>query len=85
VANMDVVKLRKKKKENTLNTMTQQGIQDSEKAGRDPARVAYQELPGLRHETKDVLKQLHANIQMIEDLGGRLGFIMSEIRTLIRR
>jgi hypothetical protein len=85
VANMDVVKFRKETKENTLNTVNLQGTQADEKAVRDPVRVAYQELPGLRHETKDVLKQLHTNIQMIEDLGGRLGFIMSEIRTLIRR
>lgn len=48
-------------------------------------RSAYQEFPGLRHETKDVLQQLNANVQLLEDLTGRLGFVMSEVRSLIRR
>ena len=50
-----------------------------------PAPHAYIDLPGLRHETRDVLKQLDANIQLLEDMSGRLGFVLSEIRTLIRR
>lgn len=56
-----------------------------EKSLRSRERLDYHEVPGLRHETKDVLKQLQTNIQLIEDLSGRLGFVMSEIRTLIRR
>lgn len=47
--------------------------------------MAYIELPGLRHETKDVLKQLDSNIALLEDLGGRLGFVLAEVRGLIRR
>jgi hypothetical protein len=46
---------------------------------------AYHEIPGLRHETRDVLKQLDYNVQLMEDLCGRLGFVLSEVRTLIRR
>ncbi len=46
---------------------------------------AYIEVPGLRPETKDVLKQLQSNIALLEDQCGRLGFLLSEIRTVIRR
>lgn len=80
---MDVVKIRK---EDALNTLNLQNQVNGEKITvREPVRASYQELPGLRHETKDVLKQLTTNIQLLEDLGGRLGFMMTEIRSLIRR
>jgi hypothetical protein len=81
----------KNQRENDLNIVNL----STEKHGEAPARNlsvpaerparAYHELPGLRHETRDVLKQLDANIRMLEDLGGRLGFVMSEVRGLIRR
>ncbi len=59
----------------------------SEPVPRESGRteLAYVELPGLRHETKDVLKQLEGNIALLEDLSGRLGFVLSEVRGLIRR
>jgi hypothetical protein len=80
---MDVVK----RTENTLSTINLKPVANVEPAVRPAVaeRASYRELPGLRHETKDVLQQLHANIQMIEDLNGRLGFVMSEVRSLIRR
>jgi hypothetical protein len=80
---MDVVKLRKEDSLNTLNLQNQ--VNGEKTTVREPVRASYQELPGLRHETKDVLKQLTTNIQLLEDLGGRLGFMMTEIRSLIRR
>lgn len=46
---------------------------------------AYHEFPGLKHETKDVLKQLEGNIALLEDLGGRLSFVLAEVRSLMRR
>jgi hypothetical protein len=46
---------------------------------------AYQEIPGLGHETRDVLKQLNANIMLLEDLSGRLSFVMGELSSIIRR
>jgi hypothetical protein len=87
---MDVVKLRKDirivNEERTLNTLNLQNQPKVvESAVRETVRPAYTELPGLRHETKDVLQQLNTNIQLLEDLGGRLGFMMTEIRSLIRR
>ena len=89
MANMDVARQRKVLRiveENALNTVNLQNQQTVEKPAPAPAdRVAYSELPGLRHETKDVLKQLQANISTLEDLGGRLGFMMTEVRSLIRR
>jgi hypothetical protein len=86
---MDVVKLRKDirivNEERTLNTLNLQNQPKVvESAVRETVRPAYTELPGLR-QTKDVLQQLNTNIQLLEDLGGRLGFMMTEIRSLIRR
>jgi hypothetical protein len=64
----------KTQSENTAQEMT------------SPAReYSYHELPGLRRETRDVLKQLDANIQLLEDLGGRLSFVLNEVRGMIRR
>lgn len=80
---MDVVRLRNEETLNTLNLHNQ--VNGEKNTVREPVRASYQELPGLRHETKDVLKQLTTNIQLLEDLGGRLGFMMTEIRSLIRR
>ena len=87
---MKIVQLRKEisrlNEECTLNTLNLQNQGTGEKTTvRETVRPSYQELPGLRHETKDVLKQLTTNIQLLEDLGGRLGFMMTEIRGLIRR
>lgn len=48
-------------------------------------RAVYHEVPGLRPETKDVLKQLQSNISLLEDQCGRLSFMLSEIRSVIRR
>jgi hypothetical protein len=80
---MDVVK----RTENTLSTINLKPVANVEPVVRPAVaeRASYRELPGLRHETKDVLQQLHANIQMIEDLNGRLSFVMGEVRSLIRR
>jgi hypothetical protein len=50
-----------------------------------PASVPYVEVPALRHETRDVLKQLDANLNLIEDLTGRLSFVLGEVRQMIRR
>lgn len=49
------------------------------------ARRSYHEIPGLQHETRDVLKQLNFNVQLLEDMCGRLGFVLTEVRGLIRR
>lgn len=42
------------------------------------------DLPQLRRETGDVLHQLSANIQALEDLSGRLHFALIEIKSLVR-
>lgn len=84
---MDVVKTRDTKiEESNLNTLNLQSKDSSPASVREPsARYTSEAFPGLRHETKDVLKQLNANINYLEDLGGRLGYVMGEIRSLIRR
>lgn len=83
---MEVVKA-SQEMENTLNIVNVSATQTKIEISRSNERVApsYQELPGLRVETKDVLKLLQQNIQLLEDLGGRLGFVMTEVRSVIRR
>ena len=72
-----------------MNIVNPQSKSLNENSAREIApterEVSYRELPGLRHETKDVLKQLDSNIRLLEDLNGRLGFVLSEVRSLIRR
>lgn len=70
-----------------LNTVNLQTKSATEIQSLDVSRAdrAYHEMPGLRHETKDVLTQLNANIVLLDDLTSRLGFVMSEVRSLIRR
>lgn len=87
---METVKTRENEIEetnlNTTNLQTSDASTAPVVRGDSPRRErAYAELPGLRHETKDVLQQLQANINYLEDLGGRLGFTLSEVRSLIRR
>jgi hypothetical protein len=86
VTNMEAVQA-SQKTEYTLNIVNVSATQTKIEIPRTTERVApsYQELPGLRVETKDVLKLLQHNIQLLEDLGGRLGFVMSEVRSVIRR
>lgn len=87
---MDVVKMRNGlilvnvDQENALSTLNPQAVKE-QIARENPRISSYQEVPGLRHETKDVLQQLQHNIRLLEDLGGRLGFLMVEIRSVIRR
>ena len=45
--------------------------------------AAYHEIGG-HHQPKDLLQQLKANLQQLEDLEGRMQFMMSEIRGLTR-
>jgi hypothetical protein len=71
---------------NTANLQQQRDQGASQSTGQVVLRErAYRDVPGLRHDTKDVLKQLQANIDHLEELGGRLGFMLSEVRSLIRR
>ena len=72
-----------------MSTLTLQPKNSAETTAREISRPefdrSYHELPGLRHETRDVLKQLDANIQLLEDLGGRLTFVLNEVRGVLRR
>lgn len=46
---------------------------------------AYVESGNPAHATLDVLRQFEANIATLEDLNGRLQYMMTEIRGLIRK
>ncbi|NJL25599.1 MAG: hypothetical protein HC902_10780 [Calothrix sp. SM1_5_4] len=76
-----------KTEENQLNTANLQSRGTNEPSVGESGRTtrALQDLPGLRHETRDVLQQMQANILILEDLSGRLGFALNEVRSLIRR
>jgi len=63
---------------NTLNLAPQ----DQKREAVSPRLV---ETTSRLPETKDGLKQLHANLNALEDLTGRLGFVLADVRTLIRR
>ncbi|MGE0764515.1 MAG: hypothetical protein AB7N80_14665 [Bdellovibrionales bacterium] len=49
------------------------------------SNYAYREVPGLESERLDVIEQFRANMAQLEDLHGRLRFVMSEVRSLIVR
>jgi hypothetical protein len=40
--------------------------------------------PGVSHPSLDVLRQFEANMATLDDLNGRLRFMMTEIRGLIK-
>ena len=40
--------------------------------------------PGVSHPSLDVLAQFEANMATLEDLNGRLRFMMTEVRSLIK-
>lgn len=42
-------------------------------------------LPGLQHETKDVLKQFKSNLGQLEELTSRMGHLLTDVRSVIRR
>jgi len=49
------------------------------------SKRAYVESPDRNPSSMDVLNQFQANMNTLEDLNGRLRFMMTEIRGLIRR
>lgn len=49
-----------------------------------PSRT-YSDSPNAHATSMDVLKQFQANMATLEDLNGRLRFMMTEIRGLIRK
>jgi hypothetical protein len=42
-------------------------------------------MPGLQHETKDVLKQFKSNLVQLEALTSQMGHLLSDVRSVIRR
>lgn len=46
----------------------------------------YREIPSSAELGRvDVLEQLKANIRQIEDLNGRLGFLLKEVRSVLKK
>ncbi len=66
---------------NTINLQTHATEEPRESAVSRP----YPEFPGLRRDTRDVLQQLNANLQQLEDKCGRLDFLLTELKSLIKR
>lgn len=48
-------------------------------------RPAYHEIPEAQSEQVDVLAQMKANLDQLEDLQGRLRYVMGEIRAITRK
>lgn len=48
------------------------------------AHKSYHELADVFVVEKDVLAQLHTNLEMLSDLQGRLSFLMREVRYLMK-
>lgn len=46
---------------------------------------AYREIPHTDVTRVDVLEQLKANIKHIEDLNGRLGFLLKEVQSVLKK
>jgi len=71
-----------------LNTINLQPQTNSEIPLRDSSLIkserARSDLPGFQ-QPKDVLQQLQSNIALLEDQCGRLNFMLSEVRSVIRR
>lgn len=84
---MEFVKTREKKTEESKLNTTVTTTENLGTAVVSPplARRTNQDFPGLGRETKDVLKQLNAHIDCLEDLEGRLIFVLGEVRSLVRR
>ena len=58
----------------------------SSKSEKTPALRSYVESAPLGDPASmDVLRQFQANMKTLEDLGGRLRFMMTEIKGLIRK
>lgn len=49
------------------------------------APVTYRETSSIEIEKLDVLEQLRSNLDMLEDLHGRLKFVLGEIKTHLPR
>lgn len=69
-----------------LNTINQQNEMSLREPVIGKTERSFHDLPPvLRNEPKDVLQQLNANISLLEDRCGRLNFLLSEVRSAIRR
>ena len=83
---MDAVKPRNQKLEEThLNILNAPSPGAGEAVREAHLNRTAANLPGLRHETKDVLKQMQSNLAQLEDLTARLGLVLSDVRSVIRR
>ena len=70
---------------NPLNVKNQIANDSSTVHESGRAERVYHDISGLRPDVKDVLQQLNTNLRLLEDMTGRLGFVLSEVRGLIRR
>ncbi len=68
---------------NTHNVSTIKSSQANEALERTPEPFA--KVNAYAQETQDVLFRLHSQVGRLEDLTGRLGYMISELNTLVRR
>ena len=51
----------------------------------EPTRSRYNELPDSISSELDVIEQLKSNINQLEDLHGRMQYMMGELKGLVRK
>lgn len=49
------------------------------------ARALSEEVESTSNESKNVVRDIHANLEMLDDLYGRMNFMMREINQIIKR
>ena len=68
-----------------MNDQSQTLLKRVEQARGPYREVAYSEL-GLKHNHKiDVIEQLRSNLDLLDDLHGRMKFMMNELQTLVKK
>lgn len=69
-----------------MNDQSQTLLKRVDNQARGPYReAAYSEL-GLKHNHQiDVIEQLRSNLDLLEDLHGRMKFMMNELSSLVKK
>ncbi len=59
--------------------------EETAKENSNSTAYVYREVPGLDADRLDILEQLKANLDQLEDLHGRLRFVMAEVRGVLNK
>ncbi len=67
--------------------LNEQGLIRDEQEAKEaqPIPYGYQEIPKTDRSRLDVLEQMKANLRQIEDLNGRLSFLIGEVQGVLKK